>query len=225
MAGFLEHQPVKGLYLTYFFGSLILVKIPFIWCIKYLSRSWRPRPTWTIKRSIIVRSIQELMTIKTKPSFDVHDFTKEVPDSTLKDAKFTWLDPTSDRPELICGEVRCLAELTGVQPARIAGYWYLKKGTVWNGPKAQPGEKVVLHMHGGAFIVRFKDDFAARITQLSLEFFGNNSLGQRTPPGYRHRSSQVCSSTRALSSGCSRSNTACQPRRRLLQRTHTLLPS
>ena len=68
--------------------------------------------------------------------------------AALKDAKVVCLEPISD--QLFCGEVRRVAEMTGVRPTRRAGYWLLKKDSKWAGEKAKPGEKTVLYMHGGA---------------------------------------------------------------------------
>ena len=150
MASLLKYQPLKGLYFVYFASSLVFVKVPF-WFLRYLSPSSRPRPTWTLKRAIIVRTIQELFSMKVPPGRKKRDPLAEVPDSSLVDAKFVWVEPVPD--ELFTGEIRRIAEITGVKPAKIAGYWLLKKGSTWAGPKANPGEKIVLHMHGGAFHV------------------------------------------------------------------------
>ena len=150
MVNILNYQPLKGLYLVYFASSLVFVKAPF-WLVRYLSPSLRPRPTWTLKRAMIVRAFQELFSMKVQPKRKKRDPLAEVPDSSLVDAKFVWVEPVPD--ELFTGEIRRVAEITGMKPAKIAGYWLLKKGSTWTGPKANPGEKIVLHMHGGAFHV------------------------------------------------------------------------
>ncbi|KAI0642426.1 alpha/beta-hydrolase [Trametes meyenii] len=149
MTSILEYQPFKSLYLGYFVLSLVLIKVP-LWTLAYIPRSRRPRPAWTIKRSIIVRTAKELFDLKV-------DLTREpapaveVSDSRLTDAKFVWIEPIPS--ELLRGEVARAAQLTDVRPVRIPGYWLLKKGSQWTGPKARPGEKTVLHMHGGAFYI------------------------------------------------------------------------
>ncbi|OJT03316.1 Esterase [Trametes pubescens] len=147
----LNRQPFKGLYLAYFSLSF-LVKIP-AWTIWYIPRSNRSRRSWSIKRSLIVRTAQEMFSCKVDLTAENKPPSEEpVPDSKLKDAKFTWVEGISD--DLFVGEVRRIAELTGVKPARVAGFWLLKANTPWKGLKAQPGEKTVLHLHGGAFHVR-----------------------------------------------------------------------
>ena len=151
----LSRQPLKAAYLVFFLLAF-LVQIPF-WFLKFLSSTRRPRPAWTIKRAMIVRAFQELFTIKVDIHRKGRDPMEEVPDSSLTDAKFVWIPPISDKESeesgLLCGELWRLAAVTGVRPARIAGYWLLKKGSRWEGEKAKPGEKTVMHLHGGAFHV------------------------------------------------------------------------
>ncbi|KAI0630800.1 alpha/beta-hydrolase [Trametes polyzona] len=142
----LQYQPFKTLYVAYFAFSLVFVKIP-LWTAWYTPRSHRYRPSWTLKRNLIVRTIQELFTMKV--DFDSVQPPLSEPAGELKDAKFTWIDPLPD--DLFAGEVREYANKTGVKPVRTAGYWLLKAGTKWEGLKAKPGEKTVMHFHGGAY--------------------------------------------------------------------------
>ena len=152
----LSRQPIKTVYLLYFAIS-ILVQIPFWFLVFLLFPARRPRPAWSLKRAMIVRTFQELFTIRIEPSAKRRDPLKEVLDSSLKDAKFCWIPPLAEaadgEPSLLCGELRRVAEIAGVRPTKIAGYWLLKKGAKWEGEKAKPGEKTVLHLHGGAFYV------------------------------------------------------------------------
>ncbi|RDX54212.1 alpha/beta-hydrolase [Lentinus brumalis] len=168
MAKLLNYQPLKGLYLAYFVSSFVFVKAP-LWLVRYLVPSLRPRPTWTLKRAMIVRAFQELFSIKVELKRKKRDPLAEVSDSALVDAKFVWVEPVPD--ELFIGEVRRVAEITGATPAKIAGYWLLKKGSTWTGPKANPGEKTVLHLHGGAFHIGTANpsDLTANFTRGLLE--------------------------------------------------------
>ncbi|KAI9062712.1 alpha/beta-hydrolase [Trametes sanguinea] len=135
MTELLDHQPFKALYIAYFATSLVLVKLP-LWTVYYLPRLNRPRRSWTVKRCLIVRLIKELFTMKVDLTPEnAPAVPTEVPDATLTDAKFVWVDPIPD--ELFCGEG--------------TGLLAPKKGSTWHGPTAKPGEKTVLHMHGGAF--------------------------------------------------------------------------
>lgn len=151
----IDRQPWKTLYLIWFFATLILVKIP-AWTIWYLVPSHRPRRAWAIKRAVIVRTVKELFTLQVGIT-DKPDPTREVPDNELTDAKFVWVNPIPD--ELFNGEIRRVAEITGARPTKIAGYWLYKKGYAWTGPRAKPGEKTILHLHGGAFYVSTKTPF------------------------------------------------------------------
>lgn len=138
------------MYLIRFFGALLFAKIP-TWSLWYLIPAHRPRPTWSIKRAVIVRTIKELFTLKVKLGDGSRSPYREVPDSELKDAKFVWVEGIPD--ELFVGEIRHLADTTGPRPERRAGYWLLKNGVAYPGPQARPGEKTILHLHGGAFYV------------------------------------------------------------------------
>ena len=151
----LNRQPFKTIYIVCFFVS-ILFRIPF-WFLKFLLPAYRPRPTWTLKRSLITRGIQELLSIQINITRKKRDPLEEVLDSSLTDAKFVWVPPLHDSDDVksarFCGEILRMAEITGAQFTKIAGYWLLKKGAEWSGENAKPDEKTVLHLHGGAFVV------------------------------------------------------------------------
>lgn len=62
-----------------------------------------------------------------------------------------WIPAT---PHLIQGQVERWASLSQVSSINIPGYWYHKPGSiVMKNTPASPGEKVILHFHGGAYIV------------------------------------------------------------------------
>lgn len=154
MAKLFDYQPFKALYLLYFASSFVFVKAPF-WSIRFIVPANRPRKTWSLKRAMIVRALQELFSMRVTPRSKLRDhLAAEIPDSQLVDSKFVWIPPLPN--DLFSGELRRVAEITGVQPTKIAGFWILKNGSSqsWTGPKAKPGEKTILHMHGGAFYVR-----------------------------------------------------------------------
>ena len=104
-----------------------------------------------MKRALIIRTIKELFTLKVRIGSGSQGPCREVPDSELTDAKFVWVEGIPD--ELFVGELRRLADITGARPQRRPGYWLLKEGVAYPGPQARPGEKTVLHLHGGAFYV------------------------------------------------------------------------
>ena len=60
-----------------------------------------------------------------------------------------WLDPASG---LIVGELKIWATAQGVEPACIPGYWmHGPASQVLIGAPPQPGEKVLLYLHGGYY--------------------------------------------------------------------------
>lgn len=62
-----------------------------------------------------------------------------------------WIPPAPNN--LIVGKLDQWAEYAGVSPVRIPGYWMNKKGMdLAAGATPQPGEKVVLALHGGGYI-------------------------------------------------------------------------
>ncbi|KAL1945071.1 hypothetical protein VTO73DRAFT_2691 [Trametes versicolor] len=185
MTNILEYQPLKAIYLLLFTLILLLIKLP-VWTLNYLPRSRRPRTAWTLGRSLIVRTLQELWTLKVDVRGQPAPVV-EVADSELTDAKFTWVAPLPDK--LLCGEVRRVAEITGAEPARIAGYWLLKQGAPWTGPRAKPGEKTVLHMHGGGFRIGTANpsDVTANFTRGILKH--SHSLDRTFAIDYRLTSS------------------------------------
>ena len=155
MATLLHHHPFKFLYLLYFLTSLLFLKVPF-WFIYYSRRANRPRLSWTATRAVIVQISREVITLPRKVGItEKRDLTKEVPQNALKgfNARFVWVEGLQEAD--LIGEVKDLAEQTGVQPVRIPGYWSLKNGIKWlpEHEKAGENEQIVLHLHGGAYIV------------------------------------------------------------------------
>lgn len=59
----LRHQPIKGIYLTYQLLSTVLVRLP-VWIL--LSIRWRPRPSWDIKRTILVRGLRHFWDVSSE---------------------------------------------------------------------------------------------------------------------------------------------------------------
>jgi hypothetical protein len=155
MATLFHHHPFKFLYLLYFLIPLLFLKVPF-WFIYYSRRANRPRRSWTTTRTVRVRITREAITLPQKVGItDKRDLTEELPLSALKgfNARFVWIEGLKEAD--LIGEVKDFAEQTGVQPVRIPGYWSLKDGIEWlpEHEKAGENEQIVLHLHGGAYIV------------------------------------------------------------------------
>ncbi|KAF9804984.1 hypothetical protein IEO21_09252 [Rhodonia placenta] len=100
MAFAFSYQPLKGLYMLGSILLLLFIRLP-VWTILGLVPSWRPLPTWSLGRSLIVQAFQAYVGVLFNTAID----TPARPHENAPDAR------------------------------------------------ASPGEKVVYHFHGGAFIM------------------------------------------------------------------------
>jgi acetyl esterase/lipase len=67
------------------------------------------------------------------------------------DVKGVWINPVP--PDYIVGELALWTRIADISPIRIPGYWLHKtSSTIDVGVRPMPGEKVVLALHGGAYI-------------------------------------------------------------------------
>ncbi|KAL1742139.1 Alpha/Beta hydrolase protein [Schizophyllum fasciatum] len=142
-----RHQPVKAVYLTGQILLTCLVRLPY-WTLISLPRSWRPRPSWSLKQCLTVkivrvysRIIDHVGELRTFPNHEAI-----VPGEGVNGV---WLDPV---PDLLVDELKAWAIAQGVEPVRIPGYWIHSPDTgITPGAPPQPGEKVILHLHGGYY--------------------------------------------------------------------------
>ena len=154
MAPLLHHQPFRAVYLTGFL-VITLLQLPF-WLIYYSWPPNRPRKSWTLRRSIWVRTLRNL--IKLSLNFGVRDgrdLSLEVPQEELEslNARFVWI-PELEKEEIV-GAVAEHATRAGIDSVAIPAYWILKDGVKWSPAheKAGKDEKVMLYVHGGGFVV------------------------------------------------------------------------
>jgi hypothetical protein len=56
----LRGQPVRSLYLIYQFTSTLFIRVPF-WAISYIPKSNRPWETWSLRRSVLVRTLAHIV--------------------------------------------------------------------------------------------------------------------------------------------------------------------
>ena len=161
-------QPLKLIHLFALFLTIPFIRLPW-WLVYYSWRPNRPRKSWTLRRTIIVRAARRVFQLTFK--FGVRedcDPSLDVPQEKLEpfNARFVRI-PKLD--EDIVGVVAEHATRTGVESIVVPAYWILKKGTNWSPAheKAQNDEKVMLYFHGGAFVVRFLSPFLP-VTALTL---------------------------------------------------------
>jgi acetyl esterase/lipase len=155
MASLLHRQPFKVIYLLGFL-AVIAFQLPW-WLIYYSWRPNRPRKSWTLQRTINVRVMRKITQLPLKlGALDGRDISLEVPQQELEslNARFVWIEELEK--EDIVGVVAEHAARAGITSIAIPAYWIFKEGVKWSPAyeKAQKDEKVMLYLHGGAFIVR-----------------------------------------------------------------------
>jgi acetyl esterase/lipase len=99
--------------------------------------------------------------------FRGRDVTKGVEAKHCQDARFIWLEPVS--PSTITGQLKQFAESYGVDSIRVPAYgfgeWQLGSN---NDCLARDGEKIVLHLHGGGFVVSPLQESGVASTRLYM---------------------------------------------------------
>jgi acetyl esterase/lipase len=156
MAPLLHRQPFKVIYLLGFFAVMVFIQLPY-WLIYYSWRPNRPRRSWTLHRTISVRILRKLTQLPLKVGvLSRRNLSLEVPQKELGsfNSRFVWI-PELEKEDIV-GMVAEHVERAGIETIAIPAYWILKEGTEWSPShdKAWKDEKVVLYLHGGAFMVR-----------------------------------------------------------------------
>ncbi|EED81345.1 hypothetical protein POSPLDRAFT_88000 [Postia placenta Mad-698-R] len=127
-----QREPLRSIYIALQAAHTCLILTP-LWTISSIPRMLRPR----------------LLSLSCRAG----PITKEPDHRAIPDAsgvKSVWLEPT---PQLLVGDVARWAEQADVRPISIPGYWYDKDGCDTPiGAPPEEGEKVVLYLHGSAFI-------------------------------------------------------------------------
>ena len=98
----------------------------------------------------------------------------EVPQKELEsfNARFVWV-PELEKEDVV-GIVEKHAMRAGIKSVAIPAYWILKDGAKWSPEyeKARKDEKVILYLHGGAFVVR---SFSPSYLVFVLTFFADGN--------------------------------------------------
>ena len=134
-------QPFKSTYVTLRIIALVAL-LPY-WTA-YYSVSRRPRASWTLKESVVVRLIHWLMPLNAKCGLSplCTDKTRAVPQGELKETTFVWLAPADS--SLIRGPAKEGKEV----PMRIPGYIWPRGGDL-----GKSGGLVGLFIHGGGYMM------------------------------------------------------------------------
>ncbi|KAI0088812.1 alpha/beta-hydrolase [Irpex rosettiformis] len=148
----IRYQPFKTLYLAYFAFIFLFFRLPYYIALSLFPWT-RPRSSWTARRAILVRSLQDIVPVVfDTASFDVaridpHSFSK-----IRDEVGLVWIDA---KPELVVGEIKEMAERNKVDVENVAGYWYGKRDSETGraGQRAGPDEKVMYALHAGGFVI------------------------------------------------------------------------
>ncbi|KAF8608532.1 alpha/beta-hydrolase [Ceratobasidium sp. AG-I] len=177
-------EPFRSIYIAYRI-TLILTKPP-IWSLIYLRQANRPRSSWTWTKCIgicVVREMFSGLSMRTG-RFNGRDVTKEVAAKHCRDARFIWLEGVSS--SLITGQIKQFADAARVKPVRIPGYGFGQWGDGGEIPLARDNEKIVLHFHGGAYVLgtAHPEDFTANISRGLIQW-GQGVISRTLSVEYR----------------------------------------
>ncbi|KAI0093130.1 alpha/beta-hydrolase [Irpex rosettiformis] len=125
------------------------IRLP-IWVLLALPKGTRPRPSWSIGRTLQLRVLNVLFSPPV--AVFLKTFSRE-PDYRVleqgKGVKGVWVPPV---PHLIVGKIKLWAEKAGVESIRIPAYWLEKKGVdLPVNARPSEGEKVLYVLHGGGY--------------------------------------------------------------------------
>ncbi|KAI9690902.1 MAG: hypothetical protein M1822_008522 [Bathelium mastoideum] len=154
----LTRQPLKALWVL-LAVSTTLVRLPF-WTLLYLLPSLRPHPQWTFRQALGVRIVRLIIfqtsLVEAKPP------TPLTPGGEKN--RFVVIDPADDTYKSCFAGVLLPASSDAphaVKPQRLGATWYPSPPIAPvqpSEPASRPaadgdGGDVVLHLHGGAFVV------------------------------------------------------------------------
>ena len=138
-----DKQPFKAVYITS--RLLALVALVPSWLITY-SLLPRPRASWTLRESVLVRIIRWIMPLNATCGISPlsTDKTRQVPETELKETSFIWIEPA--REVFIKGSA-----LDPLVPCiRVPGYIWPKAGDLG---KSDDTALVGLFVHGGGYMM------------------------------------------------------------------------
>lgn len=150
-------EPLRSLYIVGFFCYMLFISLP-LRALLYIPRRWRPRPSWSWKKSVMVSFIRSctILICKTHLMLPGQPVTGE---PKVRESTFLRIDPKdvlTEEPEqqnkILRGELRRAMSLQGTQVVPTSGFFVAKNGEV--APKdvhAKPGERLLVHLHGGAY--------------------------------------------------------------------------
>jgi acetyl esterase/lipase len=137
----LTYQPFKAVYIVLAIAFEAL-RLPW-WVFLYSFRSGRPKPTWTFREALAVKLLSFVVVHNSAIRVKVPLSLKPGPE---KD-RFTLLEP--GKPDLYTGPMLFYADT--VKPTTIGATWYPRVPSSTD--IASKDFEMVLHLHGGAYVV------------------------------------------------------------------------
>lgn len=135
---------------------LLLLKLP-LYAILYVIPHARPRRNWSIRRSLTVLAARDFIDTlyDIDPAMLNRTPIEPTTDEEIAQAEgygFVWVEPAPNK--IVSEDIREVAKLNKVTPAKISGYWYGRRDPYGKaGQKAYDNERVIYHFHGGGFVV------------------------------------------------------------------------
>ena len=143
-----SRQPLKSFYILYFVITALTIRLPF-WFLTAAVPAWRPKRSWTFKRSFMTSTLSATVRFLFDVGPDILQPLEREPKPgvSVKTPCLVWIEGMP--ADMIKGEVSEMAKANNVFPARVPAYWYGLRGGNGNyGQQATAGEKVLYHFHG-----------------------------------------------------------------------------
>lgn len=149
-----SYQPFTTFYVVYFFTFLLFVYMPFR-AITSIPRSGRGCPEWSWYKSLAVSFLRRMMWFMCQTRIVLTPRPPTVDAPSVKNSVFVWVDPieTEGPNSMVKGELRRALDIQQSVIKRTSGFWYScpKNGSPVGDARSMPGERVIYHLHGGAY--------------------------------------------------------------------------
>ncbi|KAJ6542949.1 Alpha/Beta hydrolase protein [Mycena capillaripes] len=144
----LRRQPLKAAYLSFQLVTAF-VRVP-CWALLAIPRAWRPRKSWSWGRTMVLKIIRHLDAVSDKVGVFMASPSHHL--ALVPGAGFYGIWAEAVPQEFVVGKLQMWASVSAVSPVRLPGYWIHQSGsTIPVEASLMPGEKIVYHLHGGAY--------------------------------------------------------------------------
>lgn len=177
---FVSKQPGKAIW-TIAAASYTAVQLPF-WLLYFIPKRFRQHPDWTYQQALMNRIVRAIL---------YHSSYVEVSTPIRLDEKegFVRINPASDQ------FYRGLLDNPKIRPTVTGGTWYPNPCQVIEGGEQTTTTNVILHFHGGAYVMGEGRPSDVKFSATLLTEQLNSSV---LFPSYRLSSNQDCAFPAAL---------------------------